>query len=89
MISEEEYVATMARGTAAAALLADPTLNEALDQLQDDLTESWRTSPLMARDTREMIYAEVRGVEAIRSKLRAWADAAKKTSHDVQRRQGR
>lgn len=88
-MTEEEYVSTMARGTAAAALLADETFQSVMAEAKADAVRDWLTSAPGASSLREEAYALARGLDAVEAKLRARADAAKKTSHDVAKRNGR
>jgi hypothetical protein len=89
MITEEEYVATMARGTAAATLLADETFQDVLAEVRADAIAEWMATAPGSVGLREEAYALVRGIKALEAKLRARADAAKKTSHDVAKRNAR
>lgn len=65
----------IARGEYARILLADPTLEAALDAIEGDATEAWKgaVGP-HGFQTREASHAIVRGVESIRGQLRAWFD---------------
>lgn len=65
----------IARGEHARILLADPTLESALDAIEEDAIAAWRAAVgPVGMQTREASHAIIRGLDSIRGQLRAWFD---------------
>lgn len=60
-----------ARGYAAKALISDPTLKEAWEQLETELREQWEHCWLPRK--RDRIWNELRHLKALRQKLVSFA----------------
>ena len=85
-MTEEDYTAVMARGTAAAALLADETFQQALDAVRADALETFEQLAPGSVGLMQTQHAKLLAVEDVRAKLRAWSDAATKTAFDTEKR---
>ena len=88
-MTEEEYTATMGRGTAAAALLANDTLIAAIAAVEADIWAEFKQLAPGATGLMVEAHARVRSLDSIPAKLRAWTDDAKMISADAERRAAR
>jgi hypothetical protein len=57
------------RGEQARALLEDPLLAEAFAVLEQSYIEGWRSTPVMAAQAREHIWAHLKALEQVRAHL--------------------
>jgi hypothetical protein len=60
-----------ARGIAARLLAEDPTINDAWDELENELRAKWEASWLPR--TRDRLWSELRHVRNLRAKLATYA----------------
>lgn len=70
-----------ARGYAAKALFDDPTIQAALDEIEEDIRTEWETcgarwGSLLAR-RRERLWIELRTVKTLRQKIASFAGQAR------------
>jgi len=63
-------------GHEAARLLRDTDLMRFLDELEQDCWEEFKSTSTGDTDVREGVYMKLRGVQAVRQKLRAMEDNA-------------
>lgn len=63
-------------GLEAARLLRDTDFVRFMDEIEQDCWQEFKTTSSGDRDAREGIYMKLRGVEAVRQKLRAMEDNA-------------
>jgi len=71
-----------ARGFAAKALLDDPTIKEAFDEIEAEIIEQWRNSSSrwgawFTHRKRERLWIELRTIMELRRKLAGYAAHAK------------
>ena len=63
-------------GHEAARLLRDTDFIRFLDEIEQDCWEEFKSTSTGDRDVREGVYMKLRGVQAVRQKLRAMEDNA-------------
>ena len=67
---------TIDDGLEAARLLRDTDFVRFMDEIEQDCWQEFKTTSASDSDAREGIYMKLRGVEAVRQKLRAMEDNA-------------
>lgn len=67
---------TIDDGLEAARLLRDTDFMRFMDEIEQDCWQEFKTTSASDSDAREGIYMKLRGVEAVRQKLRAMEDNA-------------
>lgn len=86
-MSEE---AVLERARRARAVLNDATVTEAFDFIADRLTADWRNTNGAQAAHREVLHAQIAGLDSVRRQLAAWVDQAKgieiKRERDAQRK---
>lgn len=73
-MSEE---AVLERARRAKAVLEDATIMEAFDFITDNLTVQWRHTATAQAPHREVIHAQIAGLDSVKRQLAAWIDQAK------------
>ncbi len=63
-------------GQEAARLLRDTDFNRFMDEIEQDCWEEFKSTNTGDRDVREDVFMKLRGVQAVRQKLRAMEDNA-------------
>ena len=73
----ERVAAAEARAAKAEALLRDPTLVEAFDNLEANFIEAWRNTSVADTDNRERIYHLLSALQALKGQLHTVIEGGK------------
>lgn len=68
--------AILDRGRRARAVLEDDTVGEAFDHIAAQLQKQWRSTTAPMTEHRETLFHQVAAIDAVRSQLRQWVEAA-------------
>jgi|TARA_Y100001938_G_C7980242_1_gene374008 hypothetical protein len=68
-MSEDKLRGEMDRGAKAKALLNNPMLKEAFEQLEKQYIEAWKISPNRDSEGRERIYLLMKSLDAVHAHL--------------------
>ena len=74
---------TIRRGMAAARLLSDETVQQALAEIEAECTSAWIGSNPADNALREDVYRMTRSVALLRQKLESWRGAAQIESNNA------
>lgn len=68
--------AILERGRQARAVLDNETVMAAMDHITDQTQKQWRATTAKMTETRESLFHQIAGLDAVRAQLKLWVEQA-------------